>query len=75
PGQQAPEWEDQEYEVKVSNFKEKKAVNVLVEAQVPAEQTNVKPLVKKTATLATTTVTVDAGKNVSVKYTVRIRTR
>ncbi|MBX9667618.1 MAG: hypothetical protein K2X93_08380, partial [Candidatus Obscuribacterales bacterium] len=26
PGQQAPEWEDQEYEVKVSNFKEKKAV-------------------------------------------------
>jgi len=75
PAQQAPEYQDQTFEVKVFNFKDKKAVDVLVEVALPGEQDNIAPLTKKTATLATSTVHVDAGKNETLKYTLRIRTR
>jgi hypothetical protein len=77
PGQPqpvAPEYQDQDFEVKIHNFKDKKAVDVLVEVAVPAEQDNLAPLTRKSATTATATVHVEAGKEQSLKYTLRIRT-
>lgn len=73
PNQQVPEYQDQEFEVKVHNFKDKKAVDVLVEVAVPAEQDNVAPLTRQSATLASGTVHVDPGKDQSLKYTLRVR--
>lgn len=74
PNQQAPEYQDQEFEVKIHNFKDKKAVDVLVEVAVPAEQDNLAPLTRKNATTATGTVHVEPGKDGSLRYTLRVRT-
>lgn len=73
PGQQKTEWEDQEYSVKVRNFKDK-AVYVIVEADVPADQVDVQPLTRRSATEAFTTLRVEAGKEASINYTIRVRT-
>lgn len=75
PGQQAPEWQDQDFEVKVHNFKDKKAVDVIVEVAVPADQNNIAPLTRVNAGLGTSTVHVDAGKNATLTYTLRVRIR
>lgn len=72
PGQQKSEWEDQEYSVKVRNFKDK-AVSVIVDADVPADQADVQPLMRRSATEAFTTLRVEAGKEASINYTIRVR--
>ena len=73
PGQQAPEWENQEFSVKVHNFKEKKAVDVIIEVDVPADQDDVQPLTRTSATEASGTVHVEAGKDAMLNYTLRVR--
>ncbi|MDZ4833438.1 MAG: hypothetical protein SGJ27_06630 [Candidatus Melainabacteria bacterium] len=75
PGQDAPEWQDQDFEVKVFNFKDKKNVTVLIEVATPADQNVVLPLTRVTATLATGKVSVTAGKSEVLNYTLRVRTR
>lgn len=75
PGQDAPEWQDQDFEVKVFNYKEKKNVTVLIEVATTADQNIVLPLRKVTGSLATGSVSVGAGKNETFSYTLRIRTR
>jgi hypothetical protein len=75
PGQDAPEWQDQEFTVKVYNFKEKKNVTVLIEVATTADQNITVPLTKVTGQLATGTVSVGAGKNETLTYTLRVRTR
>jgi hypothetical protein len=74
PNQQAPEYQDQEFEVRVHNFKDKAAVDVLVEVTVPAEQDNLAPLTRKSATSATGTIHVEPGKDASLRYILRVRT-
>ena len=74
PGQQAPEWENQEFSVKVHNFKVKKAVDVIIEVDVPADQDDVQPLKRTSATEASGTVRVEAGKDATLNYTLRVRT-
>lgn len=73
PGQQAPEWENQEFSVKVHNFKEKKAVDVIIEVDVPADQDDVQPLTRTSATAASGTVHVEPGKSATLNYTLRVR--
>lgn len=72
---QEPEWQDRTFSVKVYNFKDKTPVEVLVEVAVPAELDDIKPLTRKNATLGTSTIKVDAGKNETLTYTLRYRTR
>lgn len=81
-GQQPPnpnmiqEFQDQTFDVKVHNFKDKKAVDVVVEVSVPQDQKNIAaPLTRKSATLATGTVHVESGKESTLSYTLRVRTR
>jgi len=76
-GVQPPEYQDRTYTVKVYNFKKSDAVDVLVEAAVPIDQddNDIKPLVRKHAGLASAKLHVDAGKNNTLSYTLRIRTR
>lgn len=74
PNQQVPEYQDQEFEVKVHNFKDKKAVDVLVEVTVPVEQNNLAPLTRRNATTATGTVHVEPGQDATLNYTLRVRT-
>lgn len=75
PGQEAPEWQDQDFTVKVFNFKEKKNVTVLIEVATTADQNIALPLTKVNGNLATATVSVGAGKNETLTYTLRVRTR
>lgn len=74
PAQKAPEWEHQEFSVKVHNFKEKKDVDVIVEVDVPADQDDVQPLTRKSATEASGTVHAEPGKGAMLNYTLRVRT-
>lgn len=71
--QQAPEWESQDFSVKVHNFKAKKAVDVIVEVDVPADQDDVQPLTRTSATEAFGMVHVEAGKDATLNYTLRVR--
>ncbi len=67
------EWQDNTYEVKAHNFKEKTDVEVIVEVTLPADQQNVAPLTRESATLGTAKLNVTAGKNSTVTYTLRQR--
>lgn len=69
-----PVYQDQEFEVTVHNFKTGKAVDVVVEVNVPAEQQTVQPLTRKNAQQANGTVHVEAGKKSTLTYTLKVRT-
>lgn len=69
-----PVYQDQEYEVTVHNFKTGKAVDVVVEVAVPAEQQSVQPLTRKNANQANGTVHAEPGKKGTLTYTLKVRT-
>ena len=70
-----PQYQDRTFEVTAHNFKKSTDVEVIVETTVPAEQQNVAPLTRETATSATGTISVAAGKDASLTFTLHVRTR
>ena len=75
PNTNQAEYTDNTFEVRVHNFKDKVAVEVIVEVLVPSDQQSVAPLTRVNATSATGTVQVPSGKDGTLSYTLRTRTR
>ncbi len=67
------EYQDRTFNVKIYNYKQV-PVDVLVEANVPADQSNIAPLTKKSANIGTASVHVDANTNGTLSYTLTIPT-
>ena len=68
-----PKWQDQEWQIKVHNFKTDKDVDVTVIINLPADHDDIQPFVRKSATVAETSVAVTKAAAKDLTYTKRVR--
>lgn len=74
-GNRDAEFQDQTFNVTLSNFKAKQDVTIRLEVSVPSTQEDVAPLVRDSAKAAHADINVPAGGKTTFQYTLRVQTR